>query len=1095
MDDPCGSCDRVRAHAPRSAVRGRPCCPHPLVHPGVTTVVSAPPRLLSPLVRTRTRLALTLGLVLAALTAALLPWWPGGSPAPQANPPADAKPAATGPRDEAAAAAEAGRTGKQVLVDTATTATTRTWALPSGKLRTEMAALPRRAKNAEGKWAPIDNRLRRTGKAGDALGIRPVNPAMPVRFAGGTPGGRDRAGRSYARLPLADGAAGRDTVLAEMDIDGHTVAYTWPGELPEPVLDGPRALYPEVLPGVDLLLVAREEGGFAQLLIVKDREAARSEALAEVSYGLRSRTAVFRYDEDGNRVRVLDDAGKEIGNVPAPFAWDSSGRDPERPGGETRTSVATPAEVLKLSGLSGIEPGARQAQLRVRLTGDRTKSARMDLGLGESGLLTDAKTRFPVFVDPTLNAAWQAWTVAYKPYPNTNFWNGTNFSNGTSDARVGHENQTNGTARSFWRMKFSSSLKGAKVSDAKFKVLNNHSWSCTERQFQFYLTGAISSGTTWNKQPSWATLLDKHSFAHGYSSDCKDEYESFDVDAAAQKGADNGWSNITFGMRATSESDTLTWRKFRATSATLTVDYNRKPNQPTGGRTSPGGDCSPAPGAGVTIGETDITISANAKDPDGNLEVLQFRFWKTGGTPATFDRKPDSSGTARLLVSTASLTDKTTYSWDVRAKDGDGAVSTYFPPGTEPCRFTIDGTAPPQPEIQSADFPEATPGGETWSEVKFGSTGSVTFISAGAAKFQYAVEGLDWVYVTADASGKATLPALKPPHAGPNWLNVYAYDAYGNRSVRSDYAFYVPPRDAADAPGDTGGDGIPDLLIVDADGRLFNCVGSAGGELYGCLGAAYTKDDNSSEAKLHPSNHWYDPATGKTSLITHYADAYPGDGATDLFAVTPDGRFWLYPGDGYGSFDVGKRISIRLPAGVPAPSTWTQIKAVGDITGDRHPDLVLRAGAEFWTLSGYTGATFRTATLMNNDAWARREIVNVADVNGDKTPDLLWRNLDNGNMYVRHGRPGPVSGSVDLVSLKLADGSLNGDVSYGTGWSESAMPTVIGIPDVSGDGVPDIWARRSSDGQTRIYHPSRTDTGREVKIVLTVDWNAVKAFG
>ncbi len=37
--------------------------------------MSAPPRFLSPFVRTRTRLTLTLGLVLAALTAALLPWW------------------------------------------------------------------------------------------------------------------------------------------------------------------------------------------------------------------------------------------------------------------------------------------------------------------------------------------------------------------------------------------------------------------------------------------------------------------------------------------------------------------------------------------------------------------------------------------------------------------------------------------------------------------------------------------------------------------------------------------------------------------------------------------------------------------------------------------------------------------------------------------------------------------------------------------------------------------------------------------------------------------------------------------------------------
>ena len=41
-------------------------------------------------------------------------------------------------------------------------------------------------------------------------------------------------------------------------------------------------------------------------------------------------------------------------------------------------------------------------------------------------------------------------------------------------------------------------------------------------------------------------------------------------------------------------------------------------------------------------------------------------------------------------------------------------------------------------------------------------------------------------------------------------------------SVRTDYAFYVPPRDEADKPWDTTGDGIPDLLIVDAAGKLMN---------------------------------------------------------------------------------------------------------------------------------------------------------------------------------------------------------------------------------------------------------------------------------
>lgn len=132
--------------------------------------------------------------------------------------------------------------------------------------------------------------------------------------------------------------------------------------------------------------------------------------------------------------------------------------------------------------------------------------------------------------------------------------------------------------------------------------------------------------------------------------------------------------------------------------------------------------------------------------------------------------------------------------------------------------------------------------------------------------------------------------------------------------------------------------------------------------------------------------------------------------------------------------------------------------------------------------------------LMNGDAWARQEIVNVADVDLDGTPDLLFRDLDNGAMYIRHGRHGPVPGSVDLNSLKTAGASREGDVQYGTGWTETQMTAVIGIPDVNGDRVPDLWARSGTDGKIRIYHPSTTSTNAPVE-TLSSDWSSVKAFG
>ncbi|WP_406494129.1 hypothetical protein [Streptomyces sp. NBC_00846] len=98
-------------------------------------------------------------------------------------------------------------------------------------------------------------------------------------------------------------------------------------------------------------------------------------------------------------------------------------------------------------------------------------------------------------------------------------------------------------------------------------------------------------------------------------------------------------------------------------------------------------------------------------------------------------------------------------------------------------------------------------------------------------------------------------------------------------------------------------------------------------------------------------------------------------------------------------------------------------------------------------------------------------------------------------MYVRHGKPGSGSGSVDLDSLKVAANSLNGDVSYGTSWQETNIRIALGIPDVNNDKIPDIWAIFATDGQTRIYYPSRTNTNPAAKIVLSVDWKAIKSFG
>ncbi|MEV6304050.1 DNRLRE domain-containing protein [Actinoplanes sp. NPDC051861] len=1025
------------------------------------------PRLLSPFVRTRTRLVCT-GLLLAAtLTVASIPWWPDGaetSPADRVEGALPALPAVTGLKDEATAVAEALRTGKEVLVEKSTTATSQTWARPDGQLRSDFTAVPQRAKTRTGSWAPIDNTLKADGPA-----VTPVNPYTPVTFSNGSEEDAE------------------ETVLAEVRAKGHTITYSWPGPLRQPTLTGSRALYPEVRPGVDLLVVVRQEGGFGSILIVKNRDAAKN--VGTLTYTLRSDTAVFNHNATTGGVLIADaKTGAEVGDIPTPMAWDAAGKDPESPEA-ARTAVATTDDVLQLSGLGGAEPGARHEAMPTRLDGGGTGNVKLHLDAAATGLLTGADVQFPVFLDPTLNTGEQAWLFVSKSHANSNFMNGTGYNGGTTDARVGHEDDSGVTARSFWRMAYAN-IKGATVSSATFKVLNNHSWSCTNREFQIYMTGAVSTGTTWNKQPAWSYIQQKLSFAHGYNSSCSDDYVSVNVKDAAQRAADAGATNITLGMRASTETDTLTWRKFQANTATLSATYNRKPGKPTDVTTTPGGTCVVA-SATRTLAKTNIVLKARSIDADGNLSKLRFRWWNTtsaapvvtGGTAVT----PDANGWASLTIATTTLTDKASYNWDVRAEDTSGAVSERYPSDTTTCRVTVDASAPPAPDVTSVDFPEATADGGTWSAKKFGQTGGVTFESSGATKFTYSFSGQDVKTVTA-TSGAATVPDLKPRNAGPNSLEVVAYDAVGNPSPRTAYIMYVMPSDVADAPGDLTGDKMADLLLINGEGRLRTCPSQPNGGLHTCLVSSYRTG-----GALDPTGHWTDPSTGAAALIAKHSDAFPGDGTNDLFARTHDG-FWLYPGDGYGSFNVDDRIKIMLPSGTPAPSTWIQIKAVGDVTGDKRSELLVRAADALYVLNGYTGASFQSVTLMSQ-GWSRSDIVNLADVDLDGTPDLTWRHLDTGVMYVRHGKPGTVAGSVNLDSLKTAAASLKGsDAQYGTGWTATNITAVVGIPDVNGDKIPDLWARRGDTGIVKVYYPSATDTGTFKDAIITVNWAAMKGF-
>lgn len=771
-------------------------------------------------------------------------------------------------------------------------------------------------------------------------------------------------------------------------------------------------------------------------------------------------------------------------------------------GFSTTGSSYSPQDVFALPGLEGPQPGTHAAVGTAALAGQGTTSALLTMTPNKP-LLTDEKTVWPVFIDPSITGQTANWTTTYQKHPDSSFYDGANYNTGTTEARVGWESTTNGLSRSFFHLNWKTNFKGAAVSSAYIQLLETYAWSCEEREMQVWQTAAISSATTWNKQPQWMKELGRKSFANGWKSSCPDAYVTYDmsaVKALAQDAADGGWTNITIGLKATNEESSYSWKKFKAETTAapkMVVKYNRRPKEPTGLSMTPGVDCdltSPY----SSVGLSDLTFAAQSSDPDGDLKYIDFEVWESGKTTKIYDgnRTVDSQGKASITLdggdgTASSFANGKTYFWRPRAIDSTGAASTYAPPGTDDCGFVYDSTAPASPEVSSDSFPEPVGTDSKWSTVKLGTKGEFTFQgSADTVEYRYKFNTTsNPVVIKPSSPGAAVTVLLAPPVAGPNVLFVWAVDAALNISpTPRKYLHYVTPRATADAPGDVTGDSYPDLLAVDSLGDLRSYPGDSRGDIATHSLGAHDGDDPA------PDGYWVG-SDGAHALITHMGDQYPGDGLTDLVARMPDGRLYTYPGDGYGGFDINERLTVDLPSNAPAPATLTEIVSTPDITGDGLPDMFALAGDQLWAFTGYTGATFTEARQLAVGSWDERNIVSVGDISGDGIADLLWRGDNTGRgLSLRQGKPA-AGGGVDLASLALGATSATGqDETYGTGgWSRAEMPLIKGTPDATGDGIPDIWGVED-DGKLYFYPGGKATHGTRF-LAGEAGWMTLRILG
>jgi Concanavalin A-like lectin/glucanases superfamily/Fibronectin type III domain len=462
-------------------------------------------------------------------------------------------------------------------------------------------------------------------------------------------------------LVLSGGGAGP---LARLGHQGREVSLSWPEPLSTPRLFADTATYAGVLPGVDLLVRATADG-FSELLIVRTPQAAANPALARVRFTTATSGVSLGAGADGGLV-AADAGGAGVFSAAAPAMWETAAAGDIEP---RRAPV-------------GLEVGSGELAL-----------------VPDARMLADPTMRYPLTIDPFVTLGLRQWGNVTANAPNQGIAADPFRNEGT---KAGYGCDANGCYR--YRSLFAfpaSPIYGKHILNATFGATLYHSWSCSDTPVELWLTGDINDGASWNNIP-WARWLDTRS-AHA-TSGCGGPVRMLfgnGLAGAVQDAANQGWPDVSIGLKATNESDVFQWKRFY-TDVSLTIEYNSIPNQPYWLDTDQGKGCAVG-GGRPWVSTTVPQLRAYVSDPDGDLLNAGVELWHTGGGWITTVWQNNVFNNAPAIVSAPAgvLADGGTYSWRVVASDG---VDTSAPSGF--CEFSIDATPPNTASaVTSTDYP------------------------------------------------------------------------------------------------------------------------------------------------------------------------------------------------------------------------------------------------------------------------------------------------------------------------------------------------------------------------------------------------------
>lgn len=670
--------------------------------------------------------ALVLGTLVVPMTPALATTV--GAEAPSAGP-ADAQHA----ESESQARAIAAQYGHAVVVDDQSTPNLLVKAKADGFMEAVSSQVPEQV-NVGGEWKKVDTSL--VAKDG---WLEPKAAAVGVKISAG----------------------GTDELVKVQTASGDWVTEVWPyGALPTPNVSKSSAVFPEVLPGVDLKVNATK-AGMREVLVVKNEEAAADERLSALKFTIRDAT-LSEHPDTGTLAASPADGSPVVASTP--LWWDSShdSADSEGPGGGE-------AKALDVQAVSSTE------------------------SVLDVGAVTNTEVTYPLYVDPDWSGYLQYDWYTDRAYPNQAYLNPPENSVG-----YGIQSGVGYLSRAFYRFD-TSFLAGKLIQNARFNVVQTWANSCASTQTQLWQYGQSGVGFTWNSDPAqWNRAIDSQAYNTGGPCSTAPGWVGFAATPAIQDAANAGAGYQTLALRAADESNSLTRKHFRW-DAQLIVTYNSRPNTPTSlEMTSPVRGCSTDGNNPAYVNHSSgITLKAIVTDPDaGQATAANFYVKKlSDGTVKAYSSTFQGQG-ANLTktIGASDFADNTKYAWQARGSDNIQDSSAF----TAWCYFNTDATKPALPTASldatgarvgspltvtiTPPANEAIAGYQVWwtQGAKPDTSPSAPAINANALPACNVDSTATVRVICANPDGTATLQTT--PIASRSTIWVAAYDRAGNPS-------------------------------------------------------------------------------------------------------------------------------------------------------------------------------------------------------------------------------------------------------------------------------------------------------------------------